>query len=109
MSNRDNELPVDDLIQLLDDPDQVVRIHAGLVLGARGPRAEPAVPALVRLLTDGAEADRKLAAITLGKIGPAAADAVPALLEAADADSLAVAGHAERALDRIIVDAAEAA
>src|SRR5208337_3890604 len=72
----------DKLIENLQDPVQVGRIHAATVLGSMGEEAEPAVPALIDLLQNGDIHDRKLAALTLGEIGPAASQAIPALFAA---------------------------
>jgi len=92
---------LDNLIENLQDPDQVVRIHAATVLGSIGEDAEAAVPALIELLNNGDIHDRKLAALTLGEIGPVAADAIPALFAAVQDEDDALAGMAEEALEQI--------
>ena len=73
---------IDNLIENLQAPDQIVRIHAATILGSMGEDAEPAVPALIEMLVNGEIQDRKLAALTLGEIGPAAKSALPVLKEA---------------------------
>jgi HEAT repeat protein len=76
------------LTRRLHDPDLVVRVHAGLLLGDLGPTASPALPALLDLLRGDVVQDRRLAALTLGRIGHAAAAAIPALRQALrDADA----------------------
>jgi HEAT repeat protein len=93
----------------LQDPDQIVRIHAATILGSVGEDAEAAVPALIKLLKNGDIYDRKLAAMTLGEIGPAAEDAIPALLAAIDVEDEGLAEMAEEALEEIdVVDEGEA-
>ncbi|OAI38827.1 hypothetical protein AYO40_06320 [Planctomycetaceae bacterium SCGC AG-212-D15] len=85
--NADNEnLSVEKLIELLQDADPLVRIHAGFVLGTLGDEAAAAVAILIDMLEYGDIQTQKLAATTLGQIGPAAADAIPALLSAATDD-----------------------
>src|SRR5262249_27889237 len=54
---------VEELVQKLKDPRQVVRIHAATVLGSMGEKAQPAVPALLNLLQTGDIHERKLAAL----------------------------------------------
>lgn len=78
---------VDELVVLLTDDDEDVRIFAALQLGALGDAARAAVPALAELLRSDNVIDRRLAALTLGKIGPAASASVSRLVEALeDAD-----------------------
>jgi HEAT repeat protein len=89
------------LIQRLQHPDPVVRLHAGVVLGGMGPSAAEAVPALAALLGAEAAQDRKMAALTLGYIGPAAAVAVPALTQALDDSDPVVGQMARLALSRV--------
>jgi len=96
-----SDLTIENLIELLNDRDQVVRIHAATVLGSMGEDAEPAVPLLIELLQTGDVHDRKLAALTLGEIGPAADEAVPALLAAADDEDEGVSDMAVWALEEI--------
>jgi HEAT repeat protein len=95
---------IDTLITDLQDPDQIVRIHAATILGSMGEDAEPAVPALINLLENGDIYDRRLAAMTLGEIGPAAEDAIPALLAAVDDEDEGLAKMAEEALEQIDLD-----
>jgi len=102
---------VEKLIENLQAPDQIVRIHAATVLGSMGDDAEPAVPALIEMLKSADIHDRRLAALALGEIGPAAEAAIPALLEAVNDDDEGVAEMAEAALEQIdlVEDDAEAA
>lgn len=86
MSTGHEDLSVAKLVELLQYPDPVVRVHAGFVLGTLEDEALPAVPVLIEMLRFGVVQDRKLAATTLGQIGPAASEAVPTLLEAANKD-----------------------
>lgn len=98
------------LIGKLQDPDQIVRIQAGTMLGSMGDEAESAVPALIDLLENGDVQDRRLAALTLGEIGPAAEYALEALLEAVDDEDEGVEMMALEAFERIDPeDAAEEA
>jgi HEAT repeat protein len=86
MSTGHEDLSVEQLVEMLQYPDPVVRIHAAFVLGTMGEDALPALPILFDMLKFGDVQDRKLAATTLGQIGPVASEAVPALLEAANED-----------------------
>lgn len=92
---------IENLIELIQDNDPLVRVHAGFALGSIGEEALPAVPVLIEMLENGGVQDRKLAATTLGKIGPVAAEAIPALLEAATDEDDGVADLAVRALEEI--------
>jgi len=92
---------VQDWIEKLHDAHQVVRIHAGSVLGELGAEAKQAVPALIDLLQHGDVQDARLAALTLGEIGTAAAEAIPALMKAADDDDAGVANMALWALEQV--------
>ena len=82
MSSGHEDLSVEKLVELLQYPDPMVRIHAGFVLGTMEDEALPAVPVLIEMLRCEDVQDRKLAAMTLGKIGPAAFEAVPDLADA---------------------------
>jgi HEAT repeat protein len=86
MSAGGESLSIEKLIQLLQDTDPVVRIHAGFVLGTMDEDALPAIPILIEMLKHGEVRGRKLAALTLGQIGPAAVEAIPALFNAANDD-----------------------
>lgn len=77
---------VEDLVEMLQDANPLVRVQAGFALGTLRENALPALPILVEMLKFGDIQDRKLAAITLGQIGPAASQAVPELQEAFDYD-----------------------
>jgi HEAT repeat protein len=86
MSTGNESLSIEKLIELLQDTDPLVRIHAGFVLGTMGEEAFPAVPILIEMLEYGDVPTQKLAATTLGQIGPAAVEAVSTLLSAASDD-----------------------
>jgi HEAT repeat protein len=101
MSASSENHPTDNLIELLQDADPLVRIQAGFALGTMGDEALRAVPVLIEMLIYGEVQDRKLAATTLGQIGPVAADAVPALLEATADEDEVVADLAIAALEEI--------
>jgi HEAT repeats len=73
---------IDELTQLLDDPDADVRRGAAAGLGRSGPLASGAVPMLIAALRDINRQVRLAAAQALGQIGPAAADAVLNLVDA---------------------------
>jgi HEAT repeat protein len=94
-------LTVSALVERLDDPDPVVRVHAAMVLGSLGEGAQEAVPALVKLLREGEVQDRRVAALALGEVGPAAEEAVQALLEATGDEDEGVSKLAMRALEGI--------
>ena len=63
---------VEELLLLLKDADEDVRIFAALQLGALGEGAQAAVLPLTALLRSENVVDRRLAALTLGQIGAAA-------------------------------------
>lgn len=86
MSTGHEDLSVEKLVEMLQYPDPVVRIHAAFVLGTLEDDALPALPILIEMLKFGDVQDRKLAATTLGQIGPVASESVPALLEVANED-----------------------
>jgi len=89
------------LIRRLRSPDDVKRIHAGLLLGRMGPGAAEAVPALLELLQDASVQNRKLAAWTLGSISRGAVEAVPTLLVAVQDTNEGVRKMVREALDKI--------
>jgi HEAT repeat protein len=101
MSAGRESLSLDHLIELLQDSDPLVRVHAGFVLGALGEEATPAVPILLEMLQYGDLQDRKLAATTLGEIGPSAEEAVPLLLELTNDEDEGLADVAMWALEEI--------
>jgi HEAT repeat protein len=100
MSSGKNGQPIESLIEILQDANQVIRLHAATVIGSLGDDAEPAVPALIEMLKNDDVHDRRLAALTLGEIGPVAEDAIPALFAVDDEDD-GVAEMAEAALELI--------
>jgi HEAT repeat protein len=69
------------LVDVLHDPDPLLRRHAAQALARIGPDARDAVPDLIVALQDRDEEVRKNVARALGQIGPEARAAVPALLE----------------------------
>ena len=69
------------LVELLQAPDEHVRLFAAVRLVALGMEASPAVPCLTVLLASEVVLDRRIAAWVLGSIGPRAGAAIPALLE----------------------------
>ena len=78
------------LVEVLADPNPVVRRRAAQALARIGPDARDAVPDLIVTLQDRNEEVRKSAARALGQIGPDARAAIPALmdeLKAAPADA----------------------
>lgn len=76
----DTEYTLDTLIEGLQHPSLIVRIHASTILSLLGEDAWPAVPALIDLLESADIRDRKMAILTLKEIGPFAGAAIPALL-----------------------------
>jgi HEAT repeat protein len=91
-------MDLDTLIALLNDPDPLRRIHAGMLLCGMGPAAAPAVPRLVEMLQAGDAQDRRLASWTLGDIG--VAEATTALDEALNDQDEVVRRFAAEALGR---------
>jgi hypothetical protein len=76
-------LSIDQLTELLDDPDAQMRRGAAEGLGKSGRQAGVAAHALIEALRD-IDADvRRAAAWALGELGPAARDAAPRLVELA--------------------------
>ncbi len=68
------------LIRRLTNPDPIIQVHAGMLLGDLGADAREAVPTLLELLRGESVQSRKLAAMTLGYIG--VPEAIPALQQA---------------------------
>ncbi|MBY0525129.1 MAG: HEAT repeat domain-containing protein [Gemmataceae bacterium] len=101
MRSGDDARNVQGLIEKLQDPQQVVRLHAATVLGTLGDAAAAAVPVLVAMLEAGDVHDRRLAALTLGEIGPAAEQAIPTLCDAVDDEDEGVVELAVSALEAI--------
>jgi HEAT repeat-containing taxis protein len=87
------------LIRRLTNPDPVIQIHAGILLGDMGTAARGAVPTLLELLRGESVQGRKLAAMTLGNIG--VPEAVPALQQALDDGNEVVRKLAAGALAKI--------
>lgn len=73
---------IEELIELLDDPDAQVRCNAAAGLGWTGPAAGKAAPVLRAALHDVNSEVRCEAARALGRLGPPARIAVPDLLDA---------------------------
>lgn len=93
---------VDALIGALGDPDDQVRVAAGIALATEGVRAPAALPGLVDVLRDSAHADvRSYAANILGTFGPAALTAAPALTAALNDADAGVRRAAAAALGQI--------
>lgn len=82
MTDDNTDFSLDTLIDGLQHPDLIVRIHAGTILSLMGEDARAAVPALIDLVKNGDIRDRKMAVLILRDIGPAAGAAIPALLRA---------------------------
>lgn len=101
MPTEDADLTVEQLIQRLSNPWDVIRWHAAALLGGMGEAALPAVPTLLNLLRAEQAQDRRMAAWTLGEIGPGAEVAVPALLDAVGDEDQVVCKMALRALEQI--------
>lgn len=78
----DTEYTLDTLIEGLQHPKPIVRIHANTILSLLAEDALPAVPALIDLLESADIRDRKMAILTLKEVGPVAGAAIPALLRA---------------------------
>jgi len=73
------------LIEVLADPDVLLRKMASVAMGAIGPDARPAVPNLTNaLLHDEEPSVRRLAAMSLSQVG--APEAIPALEQASEED-----------------------
>ena len=97
----DPDTRLQELIQGLKSPQDVKRIHAGLLLGRMGPEARAAVPTLLQQLHEESAQNRKLAAWTLGHIGQGAGEAVPALLVALRDSNEGVRQMSREALEKI--------
>jgi HEAT repeat protein len=89
------------LIRRLKSPQDLKRIHAGLLLGRMGAEAREAVPTLLELLHEESAQNRKLAAWTLGYVGQGAVEAIPALLVAVRDSNEGVRKMACEALEKI--------
>jgi HEAT repeat protein len=97
----DAKLTARDLVERLQAPDELLRLHAALVLGSLGEEARPALPILVDLLCSDNVLDRRAAAWALRDLGEVAEEAVPALLEALEDDDEQVEDLAAQALEAI--------
>jgi HEAT repeat protein len=97
----DAKLTARDLVERLQDPDELVRLHAALGLGSLGEEARPAVPVLTALLHGDDVLARRAAAWALRDLGEVALEAVPALLEALEDGDEQVGGLAAQALEAI--------
>ena len=97
----DDNLTVKELVARLQDPDELVRLHAALALGSLGEEAREALPTLVELLHGDDVLDRRAAAWALRGLGEVAGEAVPALLEALEDGDEQVQDLAEQALEAI--------
>jgi HEAT repeat protein len=95
------ELTATELVGRLQDPNELVRLHAAITLGSRGEDARPAVPLLLDLLGSDNVLDRRAAAWGLRDLGAVAEEAVPALLEALEDGVEQVGDLAAQALDAI--------
>ena len=95
---------VDDLVRVLEDPEENVRAEAVIALGRIASAA--AVPALVDRLRRDNGWVREEAARALGRIGPSARAAVPDLMHALRRDDPPVRRQAARALGRLGSEAA---
>jgi HEAT repeat protein len=100
------EQPLSDLIAALKDPKVTKRRQAAAMIGGRGAKAAPAVPALTAAVKDDPEpAMRSQAAEALGGIGLQAKAAVPTLLNALNDKDALVRETAAEALADIGVEA----
>src|SRR5258708_34598366 len=87
-ASRESDFSVAKFVELLQAPNDDVRLFAAVRLVALGTEASPAVPCLTDLLASEAVLDRRMAAWVLGAIGPRAGAAIPALLSGLqDADA----------------------
>lgn len=82
MTDDNTDFTLDTLIDGLQHPDLIVRVHAGTILSLMGEDARAAVPTLIDLVKSADIRDRKMAVLTLKEIGPAAGAAIPVLLRA---------------------------
>lgn len=100
---------VEALIRALGDPDDHVRVAAGVALATEGVRAPSAIPGLIDALQDSLHPHtREHAAQILGAFGPSAHPAVPALTLALADSSDGVRSDAAAALGQIGPAAASA-
>jgi HEAT repeat protein len=90
------------LIEVLHDPDALVRKAAANALGKIDPDVKIVVPALTDALKDKVPAVRQAAAGALGLIGPDAKDAIPSLRETQKDSDKAVSRAAGMAIQRIM-------
>jgi HEAT repeat protein len=97
----DAKLTARDLVGRLQDPDELIRLHAALALGSLGEEARPAVPVLTALLYCENVLDRRAAAWALRDLGEVAEEAEEALLEALEDGDEQVRDLAEQALEAI--------
>jgi hypothetical protein len=102
-------LSMDELIELLDDPDAQMRRGAIEGLGFSGCAAKVAVPQIVDALRDYDVSVRHMAAWSLGQIGVASHDVVASLLDAAWRQDHELRLAALDALGRLGSDARSAA
>jgi HEAT repeat protein len=97
----DAKLTATQLVERLQDSDEMVRLHAAIVLGSLGEEARPALPILVDLLHCDNVLDRRAAAWALRGLGEVAEETVPALVEALEDGDEHVQDLAEQALEAI--------
>lgn len=101
MNSNDNNFSVENLVEKLQAPGQVVRIYAATVLGSLGEAAAETIPALVHMLETGDVQYRRSAVLALRELGPVAHAASSALLVAAKDEDALVAEMAVQALERM--------
>jgi HEAT repeat protein len=97
----DQESSIATLAERLTDAELTVRVHAGLLLGARGVEARPALATLLALGRSEEVQDRRQAGMTLGLLAGQLVEAVPPLLNALHDEDEAVRRLATEALDEI--------
>ena len=95
------KLTATELVERLQGADELVRLHAAIIVGSLGEAARPAVPVLIDLLGSDHVLDRRAAAWGLRDLGEVAEEAVPALLEALEDGDEQVVDLAEQALEAI--------
>ncbi len=95
------DFSIAELVEMLQESDEHVRLFAAVRLEALGTEASPAVPGLAVLLESEALLDRRMAAWVLGSIGPRAKAAVPALLDALHDADAKVRKYASAAIQKI--------
>jgi len=98
-------LTIDELTELIDDPDAHMRRCAIEGLGLSGREAKPALPCLIEALRDSDADVRRMAAWALGQIGPSAREATACLLDLIWREDRALRLAALEALRRIGPDA----